>query len=84
MHTLNSKYLNKVFDPRFQITLTMLTQQGNQLQQGCETYIEWSSKRNVLKLRKLEFECDETEMMYFIQRLKSANNALEQILKPKK
>ena len=58
IHTLNSKNLNKLFQPRFLITLTMLTQQGNSLQQGVDSFIEWSAKRNVLKLKKVEFECD--------------------------
>ena len=32
IHTLSSKNLNKLFEPRFQIVLTFLTQQGNSLQ----------------------------------------------------
>ena len=32
IHTLNSKNLNKLFQPRFLITLTLLSQQGNQMQ----------------------------------------------------
>lgn len=31
VQTLNSKNLNKLFQPRFLITLTMLTQQGNSM-----------------------------------------------------
>lgn len=58
IYTLNSKNLNKVFQPRFLITLTLLTQQGGSVQQGPDVMIEWSSKRNYLKLKKLEFECD--------------------------
>lgn len=29
VHTLSSKNLNKIFQPRFMITLTLLTQHGN-------------------------------------------------------
>ena len=47
IHTLSSKNLNKIFQPRFQITLTML-QQGDALQTGATSLIEWSSKRNSL------------------------------------
>jgi hypothetical protein len=31
IYTLNSKNLNKVFQPRFLITLTLLTQQGSSI-----------------------------------------------------
>ena len=84
IHTLTSKNLNKIFEPRFQITLTMLTQQGGALQQGATSYIQWSSKRNALKLKRVTFECDQTELTHMIQKVKQATNSLEQINKPHK
>ena len=84
LHTLSSKNLNKLFQPRFLITLTLLTQLGGNLQQGADCYIEWSSKRNHLKLKKLEFECDQNELRHLISQTKSACNSLEQMTKMKK
>jgi hypothetical protein len=77
LHTLSSKNVNKMFQPRFQITLTMLTQQGGSLQTGLGSLIQWSSKRNYLKLKKIEFECDQTELTHLIFNVKSATNSLE-------
>ena len=84
LHTLNSKNLNKVFQPQFRITLTLLTQQGGALQQGCSSLIEWSSKRNYLKLKKVRFECDQTELTHLLFKVKTATNSVEQLVKPKK
>ena len=81
IYTLNSKNLNKVFQPRFLITLTFLTQQGGSVQQGPDVMIEWSSKRNHLKLKKIEFECDQAELTHFIHNLKTATNSLELLTK---
>ena len=77
VHTLNTKNLNKVFQPRFLITLTLLTQQGGSLQQGADSYIQWSSKRNYLKLKRVEFECDQTELTHLLFKVKTATNSLE-------
>ena len=84
IHTLSSKNLNKLFEPRFQITLTFLTQQNNSLQQGAETMFPWSAKRNHLKLKKMEFECDQTELTHMLFKVKQATNSLEQITKVQK
>ena len=81
IHTLSSKNLNKLFEPRFQITLTFLTQQSTSLQQGAESMFPWSAKRNHLKLKKMEFECDQTELTHMLFKVKQATNSLEQITK---
>ena len=81
IHTLSSKNLNKLFEPRFQITLTFLTQQGSSLQQGAESMFPWSIKRNHLKLKRMEFECDQTELTHLLFKVKSATNSLEQMTK---
>ena len=83
-HTLSTKNLNKVFQPLFKITLTFLTQLDTSLQQGAETYFQWSSKRNYLRLKRMSFECDQTELTHLLFKVKTATNSLEQILKPKK
>ena len=83
LQTISSKNLNKILQPRFQITLTMLTQQGDSVQSGCSSLIEWSAKRNQLKLRRLQFECDQTELTHLLQKVKSATNSVEQLNKVK-
>lgn len=84
IYALSSKNLNKVFQPRFQITLTMLTQQGGSLQQGASSFFPWTSKRNHLKLKRVQFECDQAELTHMIQKVKQATNSLEQLVKEKK
>lgn len=59
----------------------MLTQQGNSIQGGCSSLIEWSSKRNQLSLKRVQFECDQTELTHMLQKVKSATNSLEQMNK---
>ena len=81
IHTLSSKNLNKLFTPRFQITLTMLTQLDTSSQEGAASSFTWSSKRNQLKLKRVEFECDQTELTHMLQKVKGATNALEQMNK---
>ena len=57
-YVLSSKNLNKLFEHRFKISMTFLTQMDQSLQQGVSSYFPYSAKRNNLKLRKVEFYCD--------------------------
>lgn len=57
LYQLSSKNLNKLFAPRFQITMVVLSQ-GDFVKGGAVEEALWSSKRDYLRLRKIQFECD--------------------------
>ena len=50
-YTLATKNLNKLLQPKFVITLSILSQ-GNFKQGGAVETVGWDSKRNMLKLSK--------------------------------
>jgi hypothetical protein len=77
VYTLGSKNLNKIFEPTFKITLTYLTHQDRSLQQGIDALVIWSAKRNYLKLKRVEFECNQTELTHLLFKVKTATNSLE-------
>jgi hypothetical protein len=81
LYQLNSKNLNKVFAPRFQITLILLSaadfNRGGALEKA-----QWSSKRDFMRIKRVQFECDHTEMTHFLHKIKGACNAMETMIKP--
>ena len=83
LYQLSSKNLNKVFAPRFQITLLLLSAAGGDFYKGGATETAtWSSKRDYMRLKRVQFECDHTELAHLLHKVKGACNALETILKP--
>ena len=80
LYALSSKNLNKLFVPRFQISLLVLTN-SEFLQGGPSEQIAWSSKRETLKLKKVKFECDHEELSHLLFKVKSACNALDTMIK---
>ena len=83
LYQLSSKNLNKVFAPRFQITLVLLSAAGGDFYQGGASEVaEWSSKRDWMRVKRVSFECDHTELAHLLNKVKGACNALEAHIKP--
>ncbi len=75
--------MNKVFAPRLQITLILMSAAGGDFYQGGALEIaEWSSKRDFMRVK--QFECDHTELEHLLNKVKGACNALETHIKPAK
>lgn len=81
MYQLSSKNLNKVFTPRFQITLVTLSA-GAFHTGGAREVSEWSGKRDYMRVKRVQFECDHTELAHLLHKIKGACNALETYIKP--
>ena len=81
MYQLSSKNLNKVFSNRFQITLVILSA-GAFFVGGCREVAEWSGKRDYMRIKRVQFECDHTELAHLLHKIKGACNALETHIKP--
>ena len=61
VYSINGKNINRLLQPRFNITLTLLCK-GDFVQGGaCET-VARSAKRNQLRLRRTKFQCTYDEM----------------------
>ena len=83
LYQLSSKNLNKVFAPRFQITLLLLSAAGGDFHRGgASETAEWSSKRDYMRLKRVQFECDHTELGHLLHKVKGACNAMETMVKP--
>mmetsp|Transcript_34313 Transcript_34313/g.33531 ORF Transcript_34313/g.33531 Transcript_34313/m.33531 type:complete len:202 (+) Transcript_34313:158-763(+) len=80
-YTHSTKNLNKVYLPRFLITMVVLTSGAGFVSGGALEEQEWTSKKDYLKLKKVQFECDREELTHFHFKLKSACNSLEAFLK---
>lgn len=63
LYQLSSKNLNKVFAPRFQITLLTLSAGAFHVGGARETST-WSGKRDYMRLKRVQFECDHTELAH--------------------
>jgi hypothetical protein len=83
LYQLSSKNLNKVFSPRFQITLILLSS-GEFYQGGAIETAKWSSKRDFMRIKRVQFECDHTELSHLLGKVKGACNALETHIKAAK
>jgi len=82
LYQLSSKNLNKVFAPRFQITLILLSAAGGEFYKGgASETAPWSSKRDFMRIKRVQFECDHTELAHLLNKVKSACNALETHIK---
>ncbi len=84
LYQLSSKNLNKIFAPRFEITLVVLSNSGDLHHGGMIEISQWSSKRDFMRLNRMTFECDHTELAHLLQKVKGACNALETLIKPQK
>lgn len=71
IYQLSSKNLNKVFAPRFLISLIVLTSGPGFIEGGAVEEREFSSKRDYLKIKKVQFECDHEELTHFLFKIKS-------------
>lgn len=76
--SLASKNLNKLKQPVFRISLTLLCQ-GDFQRGGVSEVRPRSSKRNQLTLKKLNFECNYTELQNLNFRVKHALNAMDKL-----
>jgi uncharacterized protein len=83
VYSLASKNLNKLMQPVFKITLTLLCQ-GDFQRGGVVETVAQSSKRNQLTIKKQTFECDYQELQQFSFKVKHACNSLEKLVMPKK
>lgn len=83
VYSLASKNLNKLMQPVFKITLTLLCQ-GDFQQGGVVERVARSSKRNQLTIKKQSFECDYQELQHLSFKVKHACNALDKLIVPKK
>lgn len=83
LYSISSKQLNKIYLHRFLITLTLLTR-GDFKKGGPIEDTEWSSKRDNLKIKRVEFECDYQELTHLLFRIKNATNSLEKMFKKAK
>jgi hypothetical protein len=82
LYQLSSKNLNKVFAPRFQITLILLSAAGGEFYKGgASETAPWSSKRDFMRIKRVQFECDHTELAHLLNKVKGACNALETHIK---
>jgi hypothetical protein len=70
LYAISSKNLNKLCIPRFQITLIVLTSGPGFVEGGVSEEQEWSSKRDYLKLKKVQFECDYEELTHLLFKIK--------------
>jgi hypothetical protein len=71
LYSLSSKNLNKLFAPRFLITIIVLTSGAGFIEGGALEESEWTSKKDYLKLKKIQFECDHEELTHFLFKIKS-------------
>ena len=55
--------------------------QGDFLKGGATEKAPWSSKRDNMRLKKVQFECDHQELTHLLFKVKSACNALEHMMK---
>ena len=76
IYNLSSKNLNKLHQPKFLITLTLLCQGDFKRGTPIET-VAFSSKRNQLRLHRIQFQCSYQELTHFNFKVKNAINALE-------
>jgi hypothetical protein len=53
LYQLSSKNLNKVFAPRFQITLIVLSSAGDLFKGGASESAKWSSKRDFMRIKRI-------------------------------
>mmetsp|Transcript_20818 Transcript_20818/g.14935 ORF Transcript_20818/g.14935 Transcript_20818/m.14935 type:complete len:124 (+) Transcript_20818:432-803(+) len=81
IHMLGSKNLNKVLMPRFLITLTVLAAGDFRGKGGVVETVQWSSKRNELRLKKVAFECEYEELTHLVTKLKNGCNSVETLMK---
>ena len=71
-----------MFAPRFQITLILLSATGGEFYKGGATETaHWSSKRDFMRIKRVQFECDHTELAHLLNKVKGACNALETHIK---
>lgn len=81
LYQLSSKNLNKVFQPRFQLTLIMLTVGPFGTGGAIEKVKDCGSKRETLRLKREQIECDQEELTHMLYKIKGACNALESVVK---
>lgn len=84
LYGLASKNLNKILEPRFEITLTLLCQGDFKGFGGASETVESSGKRNQLRIQRVRFECDYQELTHMNFKVKNACNSLEQMVKTSK
>ena len=80
LYCLSSKNLNKLFVPRFQITLVVLGH-GEFIKGGALEEVAYTSKKEYMRLKRIQFECDHEELTHLLYKIKSACNALESYIK---
>ena len=69
LYQINSKNINKLMQPRFLITLTLLCQ-GEFRSGGAVETVAFSSKRNQLSIKRIKFECNFAELQNFHSKVK--------------
>ena len=82
-YNLSSKNLNKLHQPKFLITLTLLCQGDFKLGTPAET-VSFTSKRNQLRVHRVQFQCSYQELSHFNFKVKNAINALETLARAPK
>ena len=83
VYNVNSKNINRIVQPRFNVTLSLLCR-GDFLQGGASESVPRSAKRNQLRLRRTKFQCTYDEMQHFHLRVKNACNAVSNLTRTEK
>ena len=75
VYSINGKNINRLLQPRFNITLTLLCK-GDFTQGGASECVARSAKRNQLRLKRTKFQCTYEELQHFHLKVKNACNAV--------
>jgi len=80
IYSINGKNINRLLQPKFNVTLTLLCK-GDFQQGGASEAVPRSAKRNQLRLRRTKFQCTYEEMQHFHQTVRNACNSVQQLIK---
>ena len=83
VYSINGKNINRLLQPRFNITLSLLCKGDFQLG-GASESVSRSAKRNQLRLRRTKFQCTYAELQHFHLKVKNACNAVTNLTRVQK
>ena len=83
IYNLSSKHLNKLHQPKFLITLTLLCQGDFKKGTPTET-MAYTAKRNQLRVHRVQFQCNYEELTHLNFKIKSAINAVDTLARAPK
>jgi len=80
IYSINGKHINRLLQPRFNVTLTLLCK-GDFVSGGASEAVPMSAKRNQLRLRRTKFECTYEEMQHFHLKVRNACATVNNLIK---